>query len=113
MPSFKSLILATAAAATTQAYSNNCAGSAFSPSLSDCQAALGNINTGTSYSDQSQFSSGNCYVIYATNGAGPQPVSGQTILDTANAILDQCSSRHGSYGTNNCESCHVTVNYRS
>ncbi|KAI1158523.1 hypothetical protein F5B18DRAFT_656541 [Nemania serpens] len=108
MPSFKSLILATVAAATAQAYSNNCDGSFLSPSSSDCQAALGNINTGNSYSDQSQFSSGTCYVIYATNDAGPQPVintatsykngsnpfltqveqvSGQTILDTANAIL--------------------------
>ncbi|RWA07876.1 hypothetical protein EKO27_g7228 [Xylaria grammica] len=114
MFSFKNLLLAAVAATATQAYSNNCDGSFFSPTLGDCKTGLANINVYTQYSDHSQFSYGNCYIIYATNGAGAQPVSGQVILDTANNILNQCSSHHGSYGTNNnCASCHVTVNYRS
>ncbi|GAW17488.1 hypothetical protein ANO14919_069450 [Xylariales sp. No.14919] len=113
MFSSKNLLLAAVAATATQAYSNNCDGSFFSPTLGDCKTGLANINVYTQYSDHSQFSHGNCYIIYATNGAGAQPVSGQVILDTANNILSQCSSHHGSYGTNNnCASCHVTVNYR-
>ncbi|KAI0014099.1 hypothetical protein F4779DRAFT_560716 [Xylariaceae sp. FL0662B] len=112
MPSMKTILLA-GLSATATAYSNNCQGSALSPSLSDCETGLRNINQGAQYVDQSQFSYGHCYIIYATNGAGAQPVSGATIYSTAMNILNQCSARHGSYGTNNCASCHVTVNYRS
>ncbi|KAI1121502.1 hypothetical protein F5Y10DRAFT_288409 [Nemania abortiva] len=113
MPSFQNLLLAAVAATAAQAYSNNCDGSLFSPTRSDCDTGVSHIDPGATYNDQAQFSSGNCYIIYATNGAGPQPVSGQVLINTANAILDECSNLHGSYGTNNCESCHVTVNYRS
>ncbi|RDW93603.1 uncharacterized protein DSM5745_00925 [Aspergillus mulundensis] len=94
------------------AYTNNCKGSSNSPSITDCQAALRNIDTSATYNDQSQFSVGNCYMIYATNDAGEQPVSGQVLYDTAKSILDTCGHHKGSYGTNNCDSCHVTVNYR-
>ncbi|KAI1145051.1 hypothetical protein F4825DRAFT_457905 [Nemania diffusa] len=103
MPSFKNLFMAAVAATATQAYSNK----------ADCVTGISHINPNTQYSDQAQFSSGDCYIIYATNNAGPQPISGQVLIDTANDILDECSSLHGSYGTNNCASCHVTVNYRS
>ncbi|KAF9818975.1 hypothetical protein IEO21_02389 [Rhodonia placenta] len=98
-------------------YSNNCKGSGLcSDSIrNDCQQAIDNVNAGATYSDQAQFSVGNCYMIYATNGAGAQPVSGQTIIDTADTILSSCSDTCGSYGTNNngCSACHVTLNYRS
>ena len=97
----------------TSIHRSSCAGSSLTPSLSDCEKALANINTGSTYTDQAQFSVGTCYMIYATNGAGPQSLSGQGILDTAQSILDDCTGYKGSFGTNNCESCHVTVNYRS
>ncbi|TFK54727.1 hypothetical protein OE88DRAFT_1598187, partial [Heliocybe sulcata] len=80
---------------------------------SDCQAGLALIQKGANYTDQAQFSSGHCYILYATNGDGPQPVSGQVIYDTANVILNNCDIRCGSYETGNCEKCHVTINYRS
>ncbi|KAJ8473491.1 hypothetical protein ONZ51_g7839 [Trametes cubensis] len=111
-------------------YSNNCKGSGFCGTKSiraDCGKAIATVNAAASYTDQAQFSVGDCYsitllliglshsVIYATNGAGDQPVSGQTIIDTANTILDTCTYGCGSYGTNNvgCSSCHVTLNYRA
>ncbi|KAI3317049.1 hypothetical protein HD806DRAFT_541659 [Xylariaceae sp. AK1471] len=95
MPSFKNLFLAAVAATATQAYSSNCAGSLLSPSLDACSTALSHIDPGTQYSDQSQFSSGDCYVIYTTNSAGAQPVSGQLTLNTAKDILNECSSLRG------------------
>ncbi|KAL4995081.1 hypothetical protein BDV10DRAFT_137959 [Aspergillus recurvatus] len=94
------------------AYSNNCKGSSKSPSITDCQAALRNIDTSATYADQAEFSVGNCYVVYATNGSGEQRLSGQKIYDTARTILDTCGHHKGSYGTNNCDECHVTINYR-
>ncbi|KAI0328407.1 hypothetical protein GY45DRAFT_1010505 [Cubamyces sp. BRFM 1775] len=99
-------------------YSNNCKGSGFcgtKPIRADCGKAIATVNPDASYTDQAQFSVGDCYMIYATNGAGQQSVSGQTIIDTANTILDTCTYGCGSYGTNNpgCSSCHVTLNYRA
>ncbi|KAA1470662.1 hypothetical protein DENSPDRAFT_879879 [Dentipellis sp. KUC8613] len=97
-------------------YSNNCKGSGLCSSDidDDCRSAINSVVAGDTYSDQAQFSVGHCYMIYATNGAGAQPVSGQTIINTANTILSNCNPC-GSYGTNNagCSSCHVTLNYRS
>lgn len=53
-------------------------------------------------------------MVYATNGAGEHKVDGKTIRNTAQSILDSCGHHKGSYGTNNdCDSCHVTVNYRA
>ncbi|KAI9059200.1 hypothetical protein FKP32DRAFT_1580372 [Trametes sanguinea] len=96
-------------------YSNNCKGS-LECSLSigrDCARAIASVDQSATYNDQAQFSIGNCYMIYATNGAGDQPVSGAVIIDTARSILDGCSNICGSFGTNNCASCHVTLNYRA
>ncbi|KII83344.1 hypothetical protein PLICRDRAFT_32926 [Plicaturopsis crispa FD-325 SS-3] len=98
-------------------YSNNCKGSSFCSAgiEGDCENAIGTVAPSATYTDQTQFSYGNCYMIYATNGAGAQPVSGQVIINTANTILSACGDSCGSYGTNNngCSSCHVTLNYRS
>ncbi|KAL2819168.1 hypothetical protein BJX63DRAFT_428824 [Aspergillus granulosus] len=82
------------------------------PSASDCKKALNNINVNRTYKDQSQFSVGDCYMIYATNGSGDKLVSGRRIYDTAKSIIDTCSGHKGSFGTGNCDACHVTVNYR-
>ena len=142
-----STLATTATSLTRRAadYSNNCKGSGFCGTKSiraDCGKAIATVNAAASYTDQAQFSVGDCYsesphrvasayflelgitllliglshsVIYATNGAGDQPVSGQTSIDTANTILDTCTYGCGSYGTNNvgCSSCHVTLNYRA
>ncbi|KAL6233418.1 hypothetical protein BDW75DRAFT_242047 [Aspergillus navahoensis] len=94
------------------ACSNNCKGSSDSPSITDCQAALRNIDTSATYADQAEFTVGNCYVVYATNGSGEQRLSGQKNYDTAKTILDTCGHHKGSYGTNNCDESHVTINYR-
>ncbi|KAI0633792.1 hypothetical protein C8Q77DRAFT_1056933 [Trametes polyzona] len=99
-------------------YGNNCKGSGLCPTVNihgDCLKAISLVNPHATYTDQAQFSTGHCYMKYATNGAGPQPVSGQVIIDTANTILNQCSHHCGSYGTNSpgCSSCHVSLNYRS
>ncbi|KAH9891310.1 hypothetical protein C8Q73DRAFT_747268 [Cubamyces lactineus] len=107
-----------ALAALTAEYGNNCNGSGLCTSRNirgDCAQAIASVNAGATYTDQAQFSVGSCYMIYATNGAGAQPVSGQVIINTANTILGTCSHACGSYGTNNggCSSCHVTLNYRS
>ncbi|KAL1301834.1 hypothetical protein AAFC00_006019 [Neodothiora populina] len=105
------LILAISASAF--GYSNNCEGSSNSPDINDCYAALDNIDVGANYEDQAEFSTGSCYLVYATNGSGPQPVSGQTVHDIASNILAQCGHHKGSFGTGKCDACHVTVNYRS
>ena len=63
------------------------------------------------YNDQAEFSVNTCYVKYATNGSGAQAVSGSLIKSTIAAIRSSCPCV-GSYGTNNCVQCHVTVNYR-
>ncbi|KAF9818972.1 hypothetical protein IEO21_02386 [Rhodonia placenta] len=101
------------------AYNDNCKGSGLCGNSirSDCEKAIDSVDASATYTDQAQFSVGHCYMIYATNGAGPQPVSGQTIINTANEILITCSVQScGSIGTsynNACPSCHVTLNYRS
>ncbi|KAK1146857.1 hypothetical protein N8T08_002175 [Aspergillus melleus] len=94
------------------AYNNNCKGSSRNLNTKDCDKALNSINKDLTYKDQSQFSVGNCYVIYATNGSGDKRVSGQKIHDTVKTIIDTCSDHKGSFGTGNCDACHVTVNYQ-
>lgn len=85
--------------------------------MNDCRRGMATIRGDTMYPDQSQFSFGHCYIKYATNGSGEQLVSGQTILDTINAIFEDCGTFYGtwvgSFGTNNCDACNVTVNYRA
>ncbi|TFK54726.1 hypothetical protein OE88DRAFT_950256 [Heliocybe sulcata] len=108
---------ATASVLTERAalYGNNCKGSGLCPAnyiANECRAGMALIDRGATYTDQAQFSNGHCYIIYATNGAGPQPVSGQVIYDTANTILNDCQHSCGSYGTGNCDKCHVTLNFR-
>lgn len=49
---------------------------------------------------------------YRTNDAGDQDLDGDTIRKTAEKILDSCEGNNGSYGTDNCDECHVTINYR-
>ncbi|GAB1203791.1 hypothetical protein APSETT445_002431 [Aspergillus pseudonomiae] len=95
-------------------YANNCKGSSNSPSITDCQEAIRRIDEGKDYGDGSEFSVGNCYMVYATNGTGEHKLDGKTIRNTAQSILDSCGHHKGSYGTNNdCDSCHVTINYRA
>ncbi|KAF2724494.1 hypothetical protein K431DRAFT_291589 [Polychaeton citri CBS 116435] len=85
-------------------------------SVKDCHNGMATIDKGATYGDQSQFSSGNYYLIYSTNRAGEQPVSGQVIYDNIQTVLNNCATVYpyyvGSYGTGNCPKCHVTVNYR-
>ncbi|KAI1343062.1 hypothetical protein F5Y15DRAFT_412729 [Xylariaceae sp. FL0016] len=90
----------------------HCKGSALSPKVGDCWSAIDGIDVSGTFVDQTEFSVGSCYVKYATNGNGDQPISGQTIKDTCNAILDKCGSGHDSVGTGNCDECHVTMNFR-
>lgn len=48
----------------------SCQGSSKSPTTDNCLEGLKTINPSAIYSDQSQFSTGNCYIIYATNDSG-------------------------------------------
>lgn len=77
---------------------------------------LSRIKPNDKYTDGYEFSHGDCMVQYRTGGSGPQPLLGEVILKTANAILDDCmdmsGTSHGSFGTGNCDKCHVTINYR-
>ncbi|CAG5158676.1 uncharacterized protein ALTATR162_LOCUS5200 [Alternaria atra] len=98
---------------TAIAYKDNCDGSTNSPNLSDCYVGIDRIDVGAFYSDGQEFSQGSCFIKYAINKSGPYAVSGQTIKDKALYILAHCGHHHGSYGTGNCEKCHVTVNYRN
>jgi len=66
----------------------------------------------TDYNDGQEFSQGSCFIKYATNGSGSKPVKGSIIKEKAEYILAHCGKSHGSYGTGNCDKCHVTVNYR-
>lgn len=116
-------------------YNNNCEGSSrcSHSHVSNCETAIASVDPDATYYDKDSFSVGHCYsalivrfhifpqritfsltVVYNTNGAGSYPVSGQTIIDTANTILSTCSKACGSYSTNNdCATCHVTLNYRA
>ncbi|KAL2852857.1 hypothetical protein BJY01DRAFT_244438 [Aspergillus pseudoustus] len=100
-------------ATSSFAYTNNRQGSSMNLNVGDCRAALDRIDRQRTYNDQAEFSVSNCYMIYATNGSGRRPVRGQIIYDIANAILNSCREHKGRLGTNNCDSCHVTVNYRT
>ncbi|KAI4606395.1 hypothetical protein J4E80_010147 [Alternaria sp. BMP 0032] len=102
-----------ALSSTTLAYSDNCDGSSRSPNLSECYVGIARIDVNAYYNDQQEFSQGSCFIKYATNGSGQQAVRGQVIKDKAEYILAHCGKSHGSYGTGNCDKCHVTVNYRS
>ncbi|KAF9809967.1 hypothetical protein IEO21_07197 [Rhodonia placenta] len=97
-------------------YNNNCEGSSrcSHSHVSNCETAIASVDPDATYYDKDSFSVGHCYMVYNTNGAGSYPVSGQTIIDTANTILSTCSKACGSYSTNNdCATCHVTLNYRA
>ncbi|EYE99783.1 uncharacterized protein EURHEDRAFT_407782 [Aspergillus ruber CBS 135680] len=96
------------------AYNDNCNGSgaAFALIPGDCDKARDSIDATATYKDGKEFSKGTCYVKYATNGSGDQPIKGQDIINTMNNIQQNCNSNVGSYGTGNCEKCHVTINYR-
>ncbi|TFY62174.1 hypothetical protein EVG20_g6803 [Dentipellis fragilis] len=74
-------------------YGNNCRGSGLCSSSidGDCEDAIATVNPSATYSDQAQFSVGNCYMIYATNGAGAQPVLSNVVM--ANAALATLSHR--------------------
>lgn len=100
-------------AAAVMPYPGNvrCEGSTIFPTPADCDAAVKNIADATMYSDQAEFSVNTCYVKYATNGAGPQPVPGSSIKSTINTIRTLCPGGVGSDGTDNCVQCHVTVNH--
>jgi hypothetical protein len=50
--------------------SQSCEGLTYSPSITDCQAAIRNIHVDQAYVNQAQFSVGDCYLIYATNDSG-------------------------------------------
>ncbi|RJE19783.1 hypothetical protein PHISCL_07881 [Aspergillus sclerotialis] len=109
----KYLVLAASLATATLAYDSNCEGSFLPVSKEECAEAINNIDTTKNYSEDTEFSSGHCYLKYATNGGSDSEVSGQEIRDVAQNIIDNCHDSHGSYGIDNCDECHVTVNYRS
>ncbi|KAI4638771.1 hypothetical protein J4E93_009799 [Alternaria ventricosa] len=113
---FKFPITLLAISSGVMAYTNNCKGSTNSPNLAECKDAIdNNINAGVTYYHDQEFSYGNCFVKYATKDKASvsHPVSGQTIKDVARRILAECGHHKGSYGTDNdCEQCHVTINYR-
>ncbi|KAL8918441.1 MAG: hypothetical protein Q9208_007347 [Pyrenodesmia sp. 3 TL-2023] len=69
------------------AYVNNCEGSSRDFLIGNCYAAMDKINNTVFYTDQQQFSTKQCYMKYATNKSGLQPVSGAVIRDAARWIL--------------------------
>lgn len=71
-----------AAAASTSAYPDNCDGSFFSPKVEDCNKALTTIDRYAAYEDGREFSVGTCYLVYKTDGAGPQAIIGETIYNS-------------------------------
>ncbi|KAI1343063.1 hypothetical protein F5Y15DRAFT_412730 [Xylariaceae sp. FL0016] len=97
----------------TWAYNDNCKGSTLHPNINNCMWAMeNNIDQGATYSDGQEFSFQDCYIKYATNGSGAQSISGADIYQTCRTIIEACGFAHGSYGTGNCDECHVTMNYR-
>jgi len=91
----------------------SCQGSTNSPEVAECYVGIGNIDASATYSYNQEFSHKSCYIKYATNdGNVAHPVSGQKIKDVASSIVANCGHHKGSYGTENCDGCHVTVNYR-
>lgn len=97
----------------------SCKGSAVSlgPHLGDCFVGIRKIDQNAMYNDQAQFSYNNCYLKYATNGSGAKPIKGIDIVNKINEIIASCRPPNGyysgSFGTGNCDACHVTVNYRA
>ena len=65
------------------------------------------------YSDQDQLSFGHCYIKHATNGMSPRSILGHRIEGATNDILNESLYQHCSFGTGNCDLCHVPINYRS
>ncbi|KAL8761526.1 MAG: hypothetical protein Q9184_002346, partial [Pyrenodesmia sp. 2 TL-2023] len=89
-------------------WKNNCHGSTLNPRLPDCHYGLLAIDPLATYEDRQEFSPGHCMIQYRTDGTGPHPISGAIIRDTAQAIMEKCDKHKGSFGTGNCEKCHVT-----
>lgn len=81
------------------------------PKESACSLGIHTINVTATYRDQDEWSPDDCMIKYRTDGAGDWEISGQTIKDVASQLLADCEG-HGSYGTGNCPTCHVTMNYR-
>ncbi|KAI0598376.1 hypothetical protein F4775DRAFT_555242 [Biscogniauxia sp. FL1348] len=74
MPLIKAFLLAAFTIATARAH-YSCQGSPTMPNRDECEAAIRTINRDMQYSDQAQFSSGRCNIIYSTDRRGEQPVS--------------------------------------
>ncbi|KAI5286478.1 hypothetical protein KEM54_006759 [Ascosphaera aggregata] len=94
----------------------SCDGFLFAANKDDCVDIRDHqIQADTTYADGAHWGEGHCYISYSTNASGPHPLKGQKVIDTVNTIMDKCSKKlHGSYGTGqeDCEDCHVTVNYK-
>ncbi|KAL8731340.1 MAG: hypothetical protein Q9181_004337 [Wetmoreana brouardii] len=92
----------------------SCAGSYRWQKRGDCEAAIKRIDSQAIFTDGAEFSVGTCYIKYSTDDGGPAPVIGEVIHETAwQLYYNYCAKeRHGSFGTDNCDGCHVTVNYR-
>jgi hypothetical protein len=83
------------------------------PTLADCQAAFEKIDAFSIYSDQTDFSVGDCFIAYATDEAESDPISGQIIKSLIQDILNVCEFYKGSFGTGNCDTCRVAVSART
>lgn len=81
--------------------------------LNDCKRNMATIKPEILYTGGHQWSDQHCMIQYRTGHAGDHPLLGKVIYDTINAILDKCKEHHGSFGTGNCDTCGVTVNYRN
>lgn len=91
----------------------------YAPRIDDCWAGMrDNIDPTRKYQDEHVFSYGTCFMVYRTDGAIDFPLSGQVINDTLTRMLKECCcdargyNHRGSFGTGNCDQCHVTVDYQ-
>lgn len=99
-------------ATTTLAYYNDCKGSSYFPDNADCIEGIRAINVTSDYEPSDEFSVRSCMIQYRTDGRDSQKISGQIIRNVAKRIMEGCLCGRGSLGTGNCETCHVTMNFR-
>ncbi|KAK3717803.1 hypothetical protein LTR37_005574 [Vermiconidia calcicola] len=99
------------------AYHDNCKGSSYNPPLMDCWTGYQSIDEDQMYAGKCDFSFNECYIVYTDEShdgcVGGVGITGKAIKQTVYDILDTCYEWKGSFGTYDCDDCHVTVNYRT
>ncbi|KAL8963436.1 MAG: hypothetical protein Q9193_000306 [Seirophora villosa] len=113
------LLLLLTTAIAVSGWLDDCGGHIRTARPEHCRVSISRIDVAQNYTDGAEFSYKTCFVVYRTVGRGPQPVSGQIIIDTIHRMYEKCPrhkhgglSTRGHFGTGNCNACHVTIDHQ-